>query len=97
MNEVTPNRRVFLVKSAAVVVGSVLGWAAPRSIARGEESMGAMGHGEAGGYVMATDISKHCGTCEFWVGRDESHRTERRLPSPVSDGATIRIARTIRR
>jgi hypothetical protein len=81
MNEVTPNRRVFLVKSAAVVVGSVLGWAAPRSIARGEESMGAMGHGEAGGYVMATDISKHCGTCEFWGG-------PRRISS---DGKTITV------
>jgi hypothetical protein len=43
--------------------------------------MGAMGHGEAGGYVMATGIAKHCGTCEFWGG-----------PRRISqDGKTITI------
>jgi len=81
MNEVNSNRRGFLVKSAAVVVGSVLGSATLRSIARGQESMGAMGHGEAGGYVMATGIIKHCGTCEFWGG-------PRRISS---DGKTITV------
>jgi hypothetical protein len=96
MNEVNTNRRSFLVKGAAVIVGSVLGLATPRSIARGE-SMGAMGHGEAGGYVMARDISKHCGTCEFWGGPQQISSDEKTIPSPVSDGATIRVARTIRR
>ncbi len=68
MDEVKPDRRGFLVKSATVVVGSVLGSAILPSIVRGQEHMGAMGHGEEGGYVIATGVEKHCGTCEFWGG-----------------------------
>jgi hypothetical protein len=79
VNEVKPHRRAFLVKSAALVAGSVLGSTVLRSIARGQDNMGAMGHGEAGGYVMPTGIDRHCGTCEFWGG-------PRRISS---DGKTI--------
>ncbi len=79
MNEVKSDRRGFLVKSAAVVAGSVLGTAILPSLARGQGHMGAMGHGEADGYVMATATVKRCGTCEFWGG-------PRRISS---DGKTI--------
>jgi hypothetical protein len=71
MSEVKPDRRGFLVKSAAVLAASALGTTILRSLARGQEHMGAMGmmgHGEADGYVMPTSIGQHCGTCEFWGG-----------------------------
>jgi anaerobic selenocysteine-containing dehydrogenase len=68
MNDVKSNRRGFLVKSAAVVAGSVLGSAVLPSIARAQAHMGGIGHGEADGYVIPASIENHCGTCKFWGG-----------------------------
>jgi hypothetical protein len=61
MNSV--NRRTLL-RTGAVAAGSLL--VAGAAAAASHEGM--LGQGARDGYVMASDVTQHCATCEFWGG-----------------------------
>jgi hypothetical protein len=76
--------RRALLKTSAVAAGSLLGCAslaAGRALAASHEGMAALGHGGGDGYVMQSDVTQRCATCEFWGG-------PRRL---AADGKTITV------
>lgn len=77
MNELKTDRRGFVIKSAALLLGSVLVPATVRRAAAEDKNamkMGgmpmsdSMGEGGTDGYVMSTTAKNRCSTCEFWGG-----------------------------
>ncbi|HKV54494.1 MAG TPA: hypothetical protein VJN94_07600 [Candidatus Binataceae bacterium] len=88
MNELKTDRRRFVVKTAAILLGSMLIPVTARRAAgagNGAMKMGGMpmmGEGGVEGYIMNTSVTNHCGTCEYWGG-------PRRLSA---DGKTLTIS-----
>lgn len=64
------DRRAFLLKTCSLAVGSLVavGGRGQASAAEHAGDQQMMGHGAADGYVMRSDVTQHCATCEFWGG-----------------------------
>jgi len=82
MTDAREERRAFLLKACAVA-GSMLAVGVVRQAVAAEQEGKEMQMGQGGtdGYVMHSNVTQRCATCEFWGG-------PRRL---AQDGKTITI------
>jgi hypothetical protein len=69
MTDLRNERRSFILQGCAAAAGSILGAGILSRAEAGEHAAhGALGHGSAEGYVMDSQLAKHCATCEYWGG-----------------------------